>query len=110
MVLTVEPGLYFIDVLLDQALANPAQRKFMVEERLRDFRGTGGVRLEDDVLVREDGPENLSVCPRTVREVESVLAGGAWPPEYDDAPELRRAWCRREPKGAGMARIELLAS
>ena len=44
--ITVEPGLYFIDVLLDMALANPDQRRFMVEARLNDFRGTGGVRLE----------------------------------------------------------------
>jgi len=35
------------------------------------------VRLEDDVLVKADGVENLTLCPRTIDEVEAVLRGGA---------------------------------
>ena len=101
MVLTVEPGCYFIDLLLDRALANPAQAKFIVASRLADFRGTGGVRLEDDVLVTEDGVDNLTLCPRTVGEIEGVLAGGVWPPTTDAAPELCRRWCRPNPDIAG---------
>ena len=41
-------------------------------ERVEAFRGSGGVRLEDDVFVRADGVENLSLCPRTVEEFRSV--------------------------------------
>ncbi len=60
MVVTVEPGLYF---KADDLLA-PA-----------GFRGTG-VRIEDDVLVTEDGHENLSAAmPRTSAEVEAWIAG-----------------------------------
>jgi len=77
MVLTVEPGCYFIELLLEQALATPRQARFLVRERLADFRGSGGVRLEDDVLVKADGVENLTLCPRTIDEVEAVLRGGA---------------------------------
>ena len=53
--------------------------------------------------------ENLSLCPRTVAEVEAVIAGGAWPPERDEAPELFRQWCRPNPevRGGGMERVEL---
>jgi hypothetical protein len=33
---------------------------------------------------------NFTLCPRTIQEVEYVMAGGNWPPTIDDAPELRR--------------------
>ena len=42
--------------------------------------GLGGVRLEDDVLITATGAEPLAAAPRSVAEVEAVLAGGAWPP------------------------------
>ena len=80
-------------------------------ERIAALRGTGGVRLEDDVVVSAEPPyvENLSLCPRTVAEVESVIAGGAWPPERDEAPELFREWCRPNSavQGGGMERAPL---
>mmetsp|Transcript_3107 Transcript_3107/g.10647 ORF Transcript_3107/g.10647 Transcript_3107/m.10647 type:complete len:245 (-) Transcript_3107:21-755(-) len=111
MVLTVEPGCYFIDRLLDDALADPKQAAFVDAGRLAAFRGSGGVRLEDDVVVRSDGVENLSICPRTVAEVLAVKAGGAsWPPAVDAAPELRRAWVVPNPDvaGGGMRRVSLV--
>ncbi len=91
MVFTVEPGCYFINVLLDAALANPVLSKYLVPDAIQRYRNTGGVRLEDDVLVTADGRcENLTHCPRTVEEVESVLSGGQWPPLSDTAPWLFR--------------------
>lgn len=65
MYVTIEPGCYFIDRLLDQALANPEQSKFLVIENLERFRGFGGIRIEDDVLITKDGCENFAVVPRT---------------------------------------------
>ena len=108
MVLTVEPGCYFIDRLLDDALAD-GRRRFLVVERVEAFRGSGGVRLEDDVLVRADGVENLSLCPRTVEEIRSVKRGGPWPPVADACPALRRAWCAPNPTvpGGPMKRVRL---
>lgn len=43
MVLTIEPGIYFIDHLLDQALRDPAQSCFINNDVVQRFRGFGGV-------------------------------------------------------------------
>ena len=47
----------------------------MVAEKINEFRGTGGVRIEDDIIVTETGAELMSIVPRTVEEVESWMAG-----------------------------------
>lgn len=65
MYVTVEPGCYFIDILLDRAIADPNLNVFFNLEVLKRFRNFGGVRIEDDVLIRKDGVEIFSIVPRT---------------------------------------------
>ncbi|XP_037733641.1 xaa-Pro dipeptidase isoform X1 [Chelonia mydas] len=74
MVLTVEPGIYFIDCLLDQALNDPSQSCFINNEVLQRFRRFGGVRIEDDIAVAANGMELLTCVPRTVEEIEAFMA------------------------------------
>jgi Xaa-Pro dipeptidase len=105
MVITVEPGCYFINRLLDGALRNEKQKLFFNEERLRDFRGFGGVRLEDNVVITAEGCENLSQCPRAPPEVLDVMAGKDWPPNVDVMPELKRVWATC--KGGTMEALDL---
>jgi Xaa-Pro dipeptidase len=76
MVITVEPGLYFIDAVLGPALDDPRYAPFLVPEVLARFRGLGGVRIEDDVLVTATGADNLTRVPRSVDEIEGVMAEG----------------------------------
>ena len=91
MVLTVEPGCYFIDHLLNEALADDSPLKsYLNGEALQPYRGMGGVRFEDVVQVTANGIVNFTLCPRTISEIESVMAGGKWPPLIDEATELCR--------------------
>jgi Xaa-Pro dipeptidase len=91
MVLTVEPGCYFIDHLLDGAKQNPELAPYLNFTLIdQEYRGYGGVRLEDVVTITRDGCLNFTLCPRTPQEIEHVMAGGKWPPTHDAAPELRR--------------------
>uniref|UniRef100_A0A2C9KYY0 Uncharacterized protein n=1 Tax=Biomphalaria glabrata TaxID=6526 RepID=A0A2C9KYY0_BIOGL len=62
--------------LLDRALQDECQRQFIDETVIRRFRHFGGVRIEDDIAVTETGCELLSVVPRTVEEIELVMAEG----------------------------------
>ncbi|CAG7718133.1 unnamed protein product, partial [Allacma fusca] len=43
---------------------------------IQRFRGTGGVRIEDDVIINQTGTELMSIVPRTVEEIEEVMASG----------------------------------
>ncbi|KAK7319909.1 hypothetical protein RJT34_04637 [Clitoria ternatea] len=81
MVITVEPGCYFIDALLLPALNSPETSKFLNREVIDRFKGFGGVRIESDVLVTAVGCYNMTKCPREIQEIEAVMAGAPWPPQ-----------------------------
>jgi Xaa-Pro dipeptidase len=59
MVVTIEPGLYFIDMLLEQLKAGPAA-KDVVWSKVEAFRKYGGIRIEDDVVCTHGEPVNLT--------------------------------------------------
>jgi Xaa-Pro aminopeptidase len=54
-VMTVEPGIYFIPELIDQWQAAGRHSEFIQYDRLADYRNFTGIRIEDNVLVTEDG-------------------------------------------------------
>jgi Xaa-Pro dipeptidase len=58
-IVTIEPGIYFIDSLLEGLRAGPHrdQVDWAAIDSLRPF---GGIRIEDDVLVTATGSENLT--------------------------------------------------
>jgi Xaa-Pro dipeptidase len=59
MVVTIEPGLYFIDMLLDEVRAG-AHADMVDWARVEAFRPFGGIRIEDDVVCTDGEPLNLT--------------------------------------------------
>ena len=59
MVVTIEPGLYFIDMLLAE-LKNKPVAKDVAWDKVDAFRKYGGIRIEDDVVCTDGEPENLT--------------------------------------------------
>ena len=63
MVLTIEPGLYFADWRDD----------IVIPDRYAGI----GIRIEDDILVTEDGPVVISsACPKEISEIEDIVGSG----------------------------------
>jgi Xaa-Pro aminopeptidase len=76
-VMTVEPGIYFIPVLIDQWAAEKKFESFIDYEKLKEYKDFGGIRIEDNVQVTEEGRRVLGKSiPKTVEEVEGITASG----------------------------------
>ena len=59
MVFTVEPGLYFIPLLLE-AQRNSSKGKLINWKNVDELYCCGGIRIEDNIRVTDDGAENLT--------------------------------------------------
>ncbi|MEZ0392771.1 MAG: M24 family metallopeptidase [Pseudobdellovibrionaceae bacterium] len=59
-VMTVEPGLYFVDALLERKETRQKFSQMIDWNEVEKWRGFGGIRLEDDILITSQGPENLT--------------------------------------------------
>lgn len=73
-VLTVEPGIYFIPALIDQWEQKGRYKEFVNYSSLNSFRDFGGIRIEDDVLITNDGCDCLSYdIPKNISEIEQFM-------------------------------------
>ncbi|WP_150540213.1 Xaa-Pro dipeptidase [Actinobacillus vicugnae] len=59
MVLTIEPGFYFIDMLLNPLQNSPLARHINWQ-KIAEFKPFGGIRSEDNIVMRAKGAENLT--------------------------------------------------
>jgi Xaa-Pro aminopeptidase len=77
-VLTVEPGIYFISALIGQWEQKGKHKEFINYSSLKSFRDFGGIRIEDDVLIKNDGCDCLSYdIPKNISEIEKIMGNGS---------------------------------
>jgi Xaa-Pro aminopeptidase len=82
-VLTVEPGIYFIPALIERWRNEGQHREFINYDKVQEFIGFGGIRIEDNILVTPTGTHVLGPgIPKTIPEIEEAcgkeLAIGAF--------------------------------
>ncbi|KAI8981980.1 peptidase M24, structural domain-containing protein [Mycotypha africana] len=73
-VVTIEPGVYFCDFLIDPVLNDPKTGKYINKEKLAQYKPVGGVRIEDNILITEEGYINLTPVPKEIDQVEAIMA------------------------------------
>ncbi|MDR9419282.1 aminopeptidase P family protein [Gracilimonas sp.] len=73
MVITIEPGCYFVPALLIPAMKDENKSKFLNADKLTKMYEFGGIRIEDNIVVTEDGYENLTDVPKERSEIEKLI-------------------------------------
>ena len=74
-VVTDEPGIYFIPDLIDNWKANNINSDFLNFDVIEKYKDFGGIRIEDDVLVTENGVRFLGkdIIPYHADDVEKYV-------------------------------------
>ena len=71
IVLTIEPGIYFIPSLIDMWKAEKRFTDFINYEKLEAYKGFGGIRNEEDFVITTDGYKLIGKQkPKTIEDVE----------------------------------------
>lgn len=76
MVLTDEPGIYFSPFLLKDVLDDESKAKYIDKDVLEKYWYVGGVRIEDDLLITEDGYENFTGITSDPAEISRIVKAG----------------------------------
>lgn len=73
-VVTVEPGIYFCDFIINPVVQSPETSKYVNLEMLNRYKSVGGVRIEDNIVITEDGFVNLTTVPKEIADIEKIMA------------------------------------
>ncbi len=74
-VITDEPGIYFIPALIEKWKKEGTCSEFINFDKLESYYDFGGIRIEDGILITEDGCRLLGSkrLPHTVEQVEEAM-------------------------------------
>ena len=74
-VFTIEPGIYFIPELFEKWKNEKLYEKFLNYDEIEKYMNFGGIRMERDILIQEDGTSRIlgDKFPRTADEIEEYM-------------------------------------
>ncbi|KAL0932456.1 XAA-Pro dipeptidase (metallopeptidase family M24) [Colletotrichum truncatum] len=72
-IVTVEPGIYFCNFIIEPYLKDAAHSKFIDTDVLNKYWDVGGVRIEDNILITATGSENLTPTIKDPDELEKII-------------------------------------
>lgn len=76
MLVTIEPGFYQVPAMLNDRDRREKYQDCVNWDRLAQFADVRGIRIEDDVLVKEAGTEVLTAdLPTSIAEIEAIVQG-----------------------------------
>jgi Xaa-Pro dipeptidase len=85
MVITIEPGkkikntafyilgVYFNEALIQSAFNSSTLLPFLNVEKITYHSNFGGVRIEDTILITEDGYQVLSTVPKDLATIQMIM-------------------------------------
>lgn len=76
MVVTDEPGIYFSPFLIEAGFKDANKKRFVDEQVMKKYLPVGGVRIEDDILVTENGFENFTGITSDPTEISKIVKDG----------------------------------
>ena len=74
---TIEPGIYIIPALIELRRSQDMYNNFINYDKLEKHKDFGGIRIEDNFLITEDGSQMIgeeNCIARTSREMESLMS------------------------------------
>jgi Xaa-Pro aminopeptidase len=76
MLVTIEPGFYQVPAILNHTDVRLQYQDIVNWERLSQFADVRGIRIEDDVLVTQEGSEVLTAAlPTQASQIENLVSG-----------------------------------
>ena len=74
-VFTIEPGIYFIPELFEKWKSEKLHQEFLNYDEIEKYMDFGGIRMERDILIQEDGTSRIlgDKFPRTANEIEEYM-------------------------------------
>ncbi|MFY0684830.1 MAG: aminopeptidase P family protein [Balneola sp.] len=73
MVVTIEPGIYFVPAVLKPAIQDSEKNQFLNTDKIESLLNFGGIRIEDDIIITDDGIDNMTNVPKEVDEIEKLM-------------------------------------